>query len=322
MPELPDITVYLEALHSRVLGKSLKDIQILSPFLLRTAVPPIQSLFGQRVVALERLGKRIALGFDNEIWLVLHLMIAGLLHWSTADSAENQAQKKRMKQGKRLVPKAAKFPNKQAVFAFENGNLVLTEAGTKRRASVHLVHGVAALRALNPGGLEVLDSTPEQFSNVLTNGNHTLKRALTDPRLFSGIGNSYSDEILHRAQLSPVTLTSKLSVEEIARLHRATKETLTEWIDRLRAQVADTFPENVTAFRPEMAVHGKFGQSCPVCGTKVQRIRYADNETNYCPHCQTGGKLLADRSLSLLLKRDWPKTLEELEEMRVNARTE
>jgi len=254
--------------------------------------------------------------------LVLHLMIAARLHWSTADLAENQAQKKRMKQGKRLVPKAAKFPNKQAVFAFENGNLVLTEAGTKRRASVHLVHGVAALRALNPGGLEVLDSTPEQFSNVLTNGNHTLKRALTDPRLFSGIGNSYSDEILHRAQLSPVTLTSKLSVEEIARLHRATKETLTEWIDRLRAQVADTFPENVTAFRPEMAVHGKFGQSCPVCGTKVQRIRYADNETNYCPHCQTGGKLLADRSLSLLLKRDWPKTLEELEEMRVNARTE
>jgi formamidopyrimidine-DNA glycosylase len=259
------------------------------------------------------------MGFEAESWLVLHLMIAGRLHWNPAGLAENRTERGSPDE-QRAKAKPAKLANKQAVFTFDNGTLILTEAGTKRRASLHIVQGVAALRDLNPGGLEVLSSTLEEFTKVLMSQNHTLKRALTDPRLFSGIGNSYSDEILHRAKLSPVALAMRLSKEQIERLHRATKEILMEWTARLRAETGSHFPEKVTAFRPEMAVHGKYGQPCPVCNSKVQRIRYADNETNYCPGCQTGGKLLADRSLSLLLKRDWPKTLEELEEMRASAR--
>ncbi len=301
MPELPDITVYLEALERRVLDHMLKRIRVTSPFLLRTATPPIQNIEGRKVIALRRIGKRIAFGFDNDLWLVLHLMIAGRLHWLTGES------------------RARKLPSQQAALEFDIGVLVLTEAGSKRRASLHLVPGEAGLDALNPGGLEVMRCKLADFTRALTTRNHTLKRALTDPRLFSGIGNAYSDEILHQAQLSPVTLTQKLSAEQIKRLHRATQDSLKEWTDRLRARYGDTFPEKVTAFRPEMAVHGKFGKPCPVCGAKVQRIRYASNETNYCPQCQTGGKLLADRSLSLLLKKDWPKTPEELEELRGGA---
>jgi formamidopyrimidine-DNA glycosylase len=302
VPELPDITIYLEALQRRVLNQTLQNVSIGSPFLLRTAVPPIQSTTGRKVVALRRLGKRIAFEFDNDLWLVLHLMIAGRLHWIPPEA------------------RSKKLPNRQAAFEFDNGVLVLSEAGTKRRASLHLVQGDAGLRALNPGGLEVLGCAPEDFSQALTLRNHTLKRALTDPRIFSGIGNAYSDEILHRAKLSPVALTQKLAAEQILRLHRATQDVLNEWIERLRVECGDGFPEKVTAFRPEMAVHGKFGKPCPVCGAKVQRIRHAANETNYCPTCQTGGKLLADRSLSLLLKKDWPRTAEELEEMRAEAR--
>jgi formamidopyrimidine-DNA glycosylase len=297
VPELPDITIYLDALNRRVLGQTLTRIRIASPFLLRTAVPPISECEGHTVIALRRLGKRIAFGFENDLWLVLHLMIAGRLHWREG---------------------VAKLGRKQnlAAFDFSNGTLLLTEAGTKKRASLHLVQGQQALREFDRGGLEVLDSTLESFTEALTRNNHTLKRALTDPRLFSGIGNAYSDEILLAAKLSPVTLTQRLSPEEISRLHRATQESLKGWIELLRQQTGEEFPENVTAFRPEMAVHGKFGRPCPVCGEKVQRIRYADNETNYCPKCQTGGRLLADRSLSLLLKKDWPKTPEELEELR------
>jgi formamidopyrimidine-DNA glycosylase len=265
-------------------------------------VPPIQEVRGRETTTLRRLGKRIVFGFPNDLWLVLHLMIAGRLHWSDAKAGG---------------PKARKA---LAIFEFPTGSLSLTEAGTKKRASLHLVHGETALQAHNPSGLEVLDCTADAFTRALTARNHTLKRALTDPRLFSGIGNAYSDEILHRAKLSPITLTQKLSPEEIARLHRATKETLVEWIERLQRETGDGFPENVTAFRPEMAVHGKFGKPCPVCGVVVQRIRYADNETNYCPGCQTGGRLLADRSLSQLLRKDWPKTLEELEELRATNR--
>jgi len=295
VPELPDITIYLEALQSRVLGQSLKRVRIASPFLLRTAAPPIQTVQGQNVVALRRFGKRIAFGFGDDCWLVLHLMIAGRLHWREP---------------------GVKLGGKQslAAFDFSNGTLLLTEAGTKKRASLHLVRGAEALVAHDPGGLEVLGCTLEAFAQALARRSHTLKRALTDPRLFSGIGNAYSDEILHRARLSPVAMTHNLSRPEIERLHRATQETLTHWIELLRKGTGDRFPENVTAFRPEMAVHGKFGQPCPICGAKVQRIRYSSNETNYCPACQTGGKLLADRSLSLLLKKDWPKTPEELEE--------
>ena len=297
MPELPDITIYLEALTKRVLGQTLTRIRVASPFLLRTAMPPITALDRRKVIDLRRIGKRIAFGFEQDFWLVLHLMIAGRLHWRES---------------------GAKLAGKQnlAAFDFSNGTLLLTEAGTKKRASLHLVQGEEALRAIDRGGLEVLDCSLEAFAAALTSSNHTLKRALTDPRLFSGIGNAYSDEILHAARLSPVALTQKLSPEEITRLHRATKESLRHWISLLRRQMDETFPENVTAFRPEMAVHGKFGKPCPICGTKVQRIRYADNETNYCPKCQTYGRLLADRSLSLLLKKDWPKTLEELEELR------
>ena len=297
MPELPDITIYLEALEQRILGQPLQRIRISSPFLLRTAVPPIDLVERKRVLKLRRIGKRIALGLEAQLWLVLHLMIAGRLHWSEP--------------GAKL---ARKFG--LAAFDFPNGTLLLTEAGTKKRASLHLVEGEAALRLLNPGGLEVLEASFEQFAKILTSRNHTLKRALTDPTLFSGIGNSYSDELLHRAHLSPVALTQKLSTEQIRSLFESTQGVLREWIDRLRKENAGAFPENVTAFRPEMAVHGRFGQPCPVCGSTVQRIRYADNETNYCPACQTGGRLLADRALSRLLREDWPRTLDELEALR------
>jgi formamidopyrimidine-DNA glycosylase len=297
MPELPDITIYLEALEKRILHQPLTRIRITSPFLLRTAVPPIHSLENRRVVALRRLGKRIVFGFEDDLWLVLHLMVAGRLHWFES---------------------GAKPPGKNAlvVFSFPSGTLTLTEAGTKKRASLHLVQGEAELPAHDPGGLDVLGCTLQEFNAALALRNHTLKRALTDPRLFSGIGNAYSDEILHSARLSPVALTQKLREEAVQRLFHATQETLTHWIEILRREAGDGFPEKVTAFRPDMAVHGKFGRTCPVCGAKAQRIRYADNETNYCPRCQTGGKLLADRSLSLLLHKDWPKTPEELEELR------
>jgi formamidopyrimidine-DNA glycosylase len=317
MPELPDITVYLEALQRRVLDQPLKELRILSPFLLRTAAPPIQELCGRQVIALRRLGKRIAFGFEDEFWLVLHLMIAGRLHWVAPNSRILLPGTTRVEDNVAgPAPKTKKLASKQAIFEFGTGSLVLTEAGSKRRASLHLVQGETALEALNPGGLEVMDCSVEKFGSAITSQNHTLKRALTDPRLFGGIGNAYSDEILHRARLSPVALTQRLSPEQIERLYAATQQTLKSWIDRLRNENGDAFPENVSAFRPEMAVHGKFGRPCPVCGAKVQRIRYADNETNYCPVCQTAGKLLADRSLSLLLKRDWPRTPEELEEMR------
>lgn len=301
MPELPDITIYLEALRERILGQSLLQIRIASPFLVRTVVPPLDQARGRKVLALRRMGKRIVIGLEQDLWLVLHLMIAGRLHWREP---------------------GAKLTRKLALAAFDlpNGSLLLTEAGTRKRASLRLVADEAGLRELDPGGLEVLESAPEAFASVLTSRNHTLKRALTDPTLFSGIGNAYSDEILHRARLSPVALTQKLNPEQIRRLHEALRAVLNEWIVRLRHEAQGAFPENVTAFRPGMAVHGRFGQPCPVCGAKVQRIRYADNETNYCPTCQTGGKLLADRSLSLLLKKDWPRTPEALEEMRTLRR--
>jgi len=297
MPELPDITIYIGALEKRIIGQTLEQVRIANPFLLRTAVPPIQSVKGKTVRTIRRLGKRIAIGLDDDYWLVLHLMIAGRLHWG-----EPRAK---LTRGRTL-----------AAFDFSNGSLLLTEAGTKKRASLHLLKGADALRDHDRGGLEPLGASLDAFAAALTSRNHTLKRALTSPQLFSGIGNAYSDEILHRAQLSPVALTQKLSRDEIERLYKATQEMLNYWIDKLRADTGDLFPEGVTAFRDGMAVHGRFGKPCPVCGTKVQRIRYADNETNYCPKCQTGGKLLADRSLSQLLKKDWPKTLEELEELR------
>lgn len=319
VPELPDITLYLGALHKRVLGQRLTNVRLLSPFLLRTAVPAIDRLYGKRVVDLRRLGKRVVLGFENELWLSIHLMIAGRLHWLPPSSGTSSPLT--TPGPKKARPASAGKAGQQARFEFENGVLVLTEAGTRRRASLHLVSGEAGLRELNPGGLEVLPSSLPEFSHVLTSRNHTLKRALTDPHLFSGIGNAYSDEILHRARLSPVALTQKLSGEQIERLHLATQATLKEWIERLIAQTGDHFPENVTAFRPEMAVHGKFGKPCPVCSSTVQRIRYAENETNYCPGCQTGGRLLADRSLSLLLKKDWPRTPEELEELRASGKS-
>jgi len=301
VPELPDITIYLEALGERVLGKRLNAVRIGSPFLLRTAVPPIGCINGRHVTGLRRIGKRIVIGLDGELFLVLHLMVAGRLRW--------------------LAPRD-KVPGRiaLALLEFSDGRLVFTEAGTKRRASLHLVQGEAALAQFDAGGLEVLDTDLATFGHRLKAENHTLKRALTDPHIFSGIGNAYSDEILHRAKLSPVALTQRLPRAQISQLYRAVQETLVWWIELLRAEAGDAFPQNVTAFRPQMAVHGKFGQPCPVCGAKIQRIRYADNETNYCPCCQTGGKLLADRSLSLLLKRDWPKTPEELEEMRAQAR--
>jgi len=300
MPELPDITVYIEALDSRIMGARLERVRISGPFLLRTVEPPIQAAEGKTVRDLRRLGKRITIGLDGDLWLVLHLMIAGRLHWHEAS-----AQSKPPKTTKKLL----------AFFEFSTGRLSLTEAGSQRRASLHIAQGEEGLRALDPGGLEVLGCSLEDFSAALTRSNHTLKRALTDPHIFSGIGNAYSDEILHRAQLSPVTLTQRLSQADIAGLHVATREVLEEWTARLRAEAGAEFPEKVTAFREGMAVHGRYLKPCPRCGAKVQRIRYAANETNYCPACQTGGKLLADRSLSRLLKQDWPRSLDEMDQL-------
>jgi formamidopyrimidine-DNA glycosylase len=291
MPELPDLTVYLEALEQRIVGQRLERVLIRSPFLLRTAIPPIQSAQGQRVEAVRRIGKRIAIGLEGELWLVLHLMIAGRLHWFDP--------------GTRPAKRAA-----LARFEFEHGTLTLTEAGSKRRASLHLIQGEQQLRLQDPGGIEILESSLAQFTERLRSQNHTLKRALTDPKLFSGIGNAYSDEILHAARLSPVMLTSRIDDEAVARLYAAITEQMQLWTERLRRLAGAAFPEKVTAFRDDMAVHGRFRLPCPVCGTPVQRIRYADNETNYCPHCQTGDRLLADRALSRLLKQDWPKTLD------------
>jgi formamidopyrimidine-DNA glycosylase len=294
VPELPDITLYIEALEKRVLGQTLTRIHITGLLLLRTAVPPISSVEGKRVLQLRRVGKRIAIGLEGDLWLVLHLMIAGRLHWY-----EDKA-------------KAAKSRS-LARFEFSNGVLTLTEAGSQRRASLHLVSGIHGLHSLDPGGAEISELTPQSFGAILQSANHTLKRALTDPRLLSGIGNAYSDEILFEARLSPLTLTQRLTSGEIDRLLAATRSELAKWVERLRAGSSGKFPEKVTAFREGMAVHGRYKEPCRRCGTKIQRIRYAANETNYCPNCQTGGKLLADRSLSRLLRKDWPKTLEELE---------
>src|SRR5882724_2490675 len=307
MPELPDIVVYLEALERRILNQTLGRVQIASPFLLRTATPPLTTAEGKRVVALRRLGKRICIGLEDDLWLVLHLMIAGRLHWkeATTVSSRNRA---------RAQSKASKFG--LAAFHFTSGTLSLTEAGTQRRASLHLIQGENELQRFDPGGLEIFETDSDQFASALISENHTLKRSLTDPRLFSGIGNAYSDEILWHAQLSPIAMTQKLSAGEVERLFNSTRETLTKWTDLLRAEAGGGFPEKVTAFRPEMAVHGKYGTACPRCGNKVQRIRYASNETNYCPTCQTGGKLLADRALSRLLRADWPRTAEELEDVK------
>jgi formamidopyrimidine-DNA glycosylase len=297
MPELPDISAYLSALQKRIVGQPLQRVRIGSPFLLRTASPPIAAAEGHEVTALRRIGKRVAIGLDNDLWLVLHLMIAGRLHWRP--------------QGAKL-----KGRNNLAAFDFPDGSLVLTEAGTKRRASLHVVQGEEALRSTDPGGIEVFDSDLTAFIAAMTAENRTLKRALTDPRILSGIGNAYSDEILHAARLSPIALTSKLSPEEWGRLFGATRQTLRMWIDRLGSEAAKGFPEKVTAFRVGMAVHGRYGQPCPRCSEPVQRIRYADNETNYCAKCQTGGRVLADRSLSRLLGADWPRTLDELEALK------
>ena len=297
MPELPDIVVYIEALEKRICGSVLERVRIASPFLLRTAVPPLSSVEGKKIIELRRLGKRICFGFEEDLWLVLHLMIAGRLHWYDERG------------------KGAKGRNGLAVFEFSNGSLVLTEAGTQKRASLHVVQGEAGLENLNPGGLEVFDATTEEFAEAIRAKNHTLKRALTDPRILSGIGNAYSDEILFEARLSPFTLTQKLTDKEVEGLLDAIKRTLTDWVERLRSNSRDRFPEKVTAFRTDMATHGKYGQPCPRCGSKIQRIRYGSNETNYCPKCQTGGKLLADRALSRLLKDDWPRTPEELENL-------
>jgi len=299
MPELPDVTVYIERLRALIGAQRLEQVRLASPFVVRSVDPPIRELAGKRVVGVRRIGKRIALGLEDELFCVLHLMIAGRLHWKG---------------------RGAKIPGRVglAAFDFNPGTILFTEASSKKRASIHLVRGAASLSQFDRGGLEVLDADLTAFREALNRENHTLKRALTDPRLFSGIGNAYSDELLHRARLSPVKLTALLTQEESARLYAATRETLTEWIDRLRNEVGDGFPEKVTAFREGMAVHGRFGKPCPVCGSRVQRIVYAENETNYCPRCQTGGKLLADRALSRLLKSDWPKTAEELEERRAS----
>jgi formamidopyrimidine-DNA glycosylase len=294
MPELPDITVYIEALNRRIVGERLDALRITGPFLLRTVDPPVDAALGHAVRRLRRIGKRIAIGFDDELWLVLHLMIAGRLHWSRP---------------------GATLPGKRglAAFDFPRGTLLLTEAGSRKRASLHAVRGEADLAALDPGGLEVLSASIDDFATALTAANHTLKRALTDPRRFSGIGNAYSDEILHRARLSPVALSQRLSTYDIRRLYDAARSALADWTDRLRRETGDGFPEKVTAFRDGMAVHGRYRQPCPDCGAPVQRIRYASNETNYCARCQTGGRLLADRALSRLLKQDWPRSLDELE---------
>ena len=297
MPELPDIATYISALETRIVGQPLLKVRIAGLLLLRTAMPPVSSVEGRIVRGLRRVGKRIVIGLDGELWLVLHLMIAGRLHWREL--------------GARLAGR-----NSLAAFDFANGSLLLTEAGTKHRASLHVVSGEHDLRALDPGGIDVLACDVEAFRRVLTSENHTLKRALTDPRLLSGIGNAYSDEILHAAQLSPVLQTQKLDSEEWKRLYEATQETLRIWVERLRIEAEGGFPEKVTAFRKDMAVHGRFGLPCPRCAEKIQRIRYADNETNYCAKCQTGGRVLADRSLSRLLKADWPRTLEALEALK------
>jgi formamidopyrimidine-DNA glycosylase len=294
MPELPDLTIYLEKLDERIQGAMLEKVNILNPFLLRTAIPPIASVEGRRVNQLRRIGKRIVVGFEGGLFLVVHLMIAGRLRWL---------------QGKEKPPGRITL----ATFLFATGTLVLTEAGTKRRASVHLVDGEAALAKLDPGGLEVLMHGADAFSARLRLENHTLKRALTDPHLFAGIGNAYSDEILHRAKLSPIALTERLTDEEVLCLYEAVRTVMTEWVDRLRIEAGNNFPMNVTAFRTEMAVHGRFGKPCPVCGAPVQRIVYAENESNYCARCQTGGRLLADRALSRLLHKSWPKHLDDME---------
>jgi formamidopyrimidine-DNA glycosylase len=292
LPELPDITIYLEALEARALGRSLVRVDVLNPFLLRTAVPPLTDVGGRSIVELRRLGKRIAIGLEGDLWLMLHLMIAGRLHWHSSTPKKSQRT--------------------SAIFVLDRGSMTLTEAGTKKRASLHLVEGQVSLASHDPGGLELVRANFDEFAIRLTQTNHTLKRALTDPRILSGIGNAYSDQILHRARLSPVQQTKNLDAQELLSLFKAACAVLEEWTSRLRPRNGE-FPEKVTAFRDDMAVHGRYGQPCPDCGTKVQRIRYAANETNYCPRCQTGGKLLADRSLSRLLKKDWPRTIDELE---------
>ena len=295
MPELPDITVYVEALERLVVGQRLEALDVHTPFLLRTVDPPLQSVGGTSVRGIRRIGKRIVFGLDDDLFVVVHLMIAGRFKWTPG------------------VARPSRNRNILAAFQFATGTLTLTEAGTKKRASLHIVRGEDALRQFERGGLEPLNVSEPAFAERLRSENHTIKRSLTDPRMFSGIGNAYSDEILHRARLSPAKLTSRLSDAEIARVFAATQDVLHEWIERMRTEVGDGFPEKVTAFRPEMAVHGKYGEPCPVCGTAVQRIRYADNETNYCARCQTEGKLLADRAFSRLLKQDWPRRIEELE---------
>ncbi|QDT64300.1 Fpg/Nei family DNA glycosylase [Calycomorphotria hydatis] len=295
MPELPDITIYVEALERFIVGEQLEQIRVRSPFLVRTVEPPIEQFAGLKVTQLQRIGKRIAIGFENDTWIVLHLMIAGRLRWKKPGTAVT---------GKNVL----------AAFDFPKGCLHFTEAASKKRASLHTVANSAGLAEFDPGGLDVLSATLEQFHERLLERNHTLKRALTDPRLFDGIGNAYSDEILHRARLSPIVWTTRLSDAEIEQLYEAIRDTMTEWIARHRDQLGERFPDKVTAFHPDMAVHGKFREPCPVCAAPIQRIRYADNETNYCPGCQTEGKILADRSLSRLLKDDWPRRLEDLEE--------
>ena len=294
MPEYPDITIYIERLEALVLGQPLEQIRFAGPFFLRTAQPPIKTINGSTICAIERMGKRIVFVFDNERFLVIHLMVAGRFKWRK---------------------KGCKLPGKigLAVFDFPNGCLLITEAGTKKRASLHFINGHAELAGLDPGGLEVFEASLEAFRSALLAENHTLKRSLTDPHIFSGIGNTYSDEILHRARLSPLQLTEKLAEDQIVRLYHATQDTLEEWTQRLRDEVGNGFPDKVTAFRESMAVHGRYKKPCPDCGTPVQRIRYAANETNYCPLCQTAGKLLADRAMSRLLKKDWPRNIEELE---------
>ncbi|MDJ0700486.1 MAG: DNA-formamidopyrimidine glycosylase family protein [Woeseiaceae bacterium] len=303
MPELPDICAYREALLDRIEGRKLLEIKLLKPFLLRTAVPPLEETLGRTVIAIRRMGKRVAIGLENDYWLVIHLMIAGRFQWIDADASPKKPTR-----------------NTLALFVFDSGTLVLTEAGTKKRASLHVVRGDEDLARHDPGGLEVLDADFVTFAETLRRENRTLKRALTDPRILSGIGNAYSDEILHAAGLSPVQLTSRLDDSAVQRLFEATQAVLGTWRDRLVAEARESFPQKVTAFRPEMGVHGRYGQPCPTCNTPVQRIRYAGNETNYCPSCQTGGKVLADRSLSRLLKKDWPRTVEELEKLTAKDR--
>jgi len=301
MPELPDLDAYLHALRQRILAKPLLEIRLKSPFLLRSVTPPLEDFRGRRVKAVDRIGKRLVFAFPDDYFLVLHLMVLGRLHWKAPGAPLSQK-------------------NTLASFDFSDGSLQLTESGTKKRASLHAVAGVSGLEGFRRGGIEPLEATAAAFREALTRENHTLKRCLTDPRLFSGIGNAYSDEILHRARLSPLTLSQKLDADAIETLRAATQETLSGWRDRLVAEAEGEFPEKVTAFRPEMAVHGRYGLPCPVCATPVQRIRYADNETNYCPNCQTGGRLLADRALSRLLKQDWPRSLEEMEGFWTGAR--